>query len=211
MRRPDINTVEAPVFRFELGSGFVLFFALIWFFDERGFLAALVPTILVHELGHILFMLFFGAYPTRLKTALSGFEIDYSGNLSALQEMLTALAGPAFGLLFSVLCARLGSLWGSDYLLMCAGLGFIINAFNLLPAEPLDGGRVLGYALRALLGEEKARPMLRASETLTSAVLSALGLCFIAKGLGPALFIAGVWLFILQRKKPCNKPRYGIK
>lgn len=211
MRRSRINTTEAPVFRFELGGGFVLFFALLWFFDERGFLAALVPSIFAHELGHILFMMFFGAYPTRLKTALSGFEIDYSGNLSALQEMLTALAGPAFGLLFSVLCARLGRLWNSDYLLMCAGLGFVINAFNFLPAEPLDGGRVLGYALRILLGEEKARIVLRASGLLTSGLLAASGLYFLASGLGPALFIAVGWLFILQRKKPCNKPRYGIK
>jgi len=211
MRRSGIKTADAPVFRFELGSGFILLFALLWFFDENGLLAALVPVIFVHELGHILFMLFFGAYPTRLRASLPGFEIDYSGNLSAFQEMLTALAGPAFGLLFSALCARLGRLWGSDYLLLFSGLGFVVNVFNLLPAEPLDGGRVLGYALLKLLGEKTARAVLSVSGLMTSAFLTVCGLYAIARGLGPALFAAGVWLFILQRKKPCKEPRYGIK
>ncbi len=204
MKQSKVNTNEAPYFRIELGSGFILFLALVWFFDESGFLAALLPAVLVHELGHIMFLLFFGARPTRLKAAISGFRIDYSGCLSETQEMLAALAGPAFGLLFSFLSARLGRFWNSEYLLMCAGLGFILNFFNFLPAMPLDGGRVLGFALRAVFGGEKARLILRTAGFVTASLLLASGLYFIASGLGPALFLAGLWLFILQNKKSCK-------
>lgn len=204
MRRAKLNTLGAPVFRIELGSGFILLFTLVWFFDESGFLAALFPAILVHELGHIVFLHFFGARPTKLGAALSGLTIDYSGVMTDVQEMLVALAGPAFGLAFSFLCAWFGRLWDSEYLLMCAGLGFIINAFNFLPAPPLDGGRVLGFFLRALFGEERAWSVLRIAGLVTASLLAASGLYLISRGLGPALLLAGLWLFLLQQKKSCK-------
>ncbi|MFB0919948.1 MAG: hypothetical protein QMB62_03560 [Oscillospiraceae bacterium] len=204
MRQSKVNTIGAPVFRMEFGSGFILLFALIWFFDESGFLAALVPAMLIHELGHIVFLLFFGARPIKLKAALSGLKIDYSGVMTDTQEMLTAFAGPAFGLFFSFLCARFGRLWSSDYLLMCAGLGFIINSFNFLPVKPLDGGRVLSFFLRSLFGEERAYCILRISGLMVSSLLLVSGLYLISMGDGPALFIAGLWLFILQLEKSCK-------
>ncbi len=204
MRRSKVNTIGSPVFRVELGSGFILLLALIWFFDDSGFLAALAPAILIHELGHIVFLLFFGARPTRLKAALAGLKIDYSGVLTDTQEMLAALAGPAFGLFFSFLCASFGRLWSNEYLLMCAGLGFIINTFNFLPVLPLDGGRVLSFFLRTCFEENLARRILRIVGTLTSSLLLVSGLYLISIRLGPVLLLAGLWLFILQRKKYCK-------
>jgi len=167
-------------------------------------LSALFPVVLVHELGNILIMLLFGAHPTRLKATLSGFEIDYLGIISDKQEMITALAGPTLGLLFSLLCANFGQVWGSDYLLMCAGLGFVIYFFNFLPEKPLDGGRVLSFALCVLLGEYKSRPILRFVDLLTTILLLVSGLYFIAKDLGFALFFAGIWLMILQQNISCK-------
>ncbi len=204
MRAKRVNTIELPSFRIKLGSGFILIFALIYFFDGSGFLSALFPAVLIHELGHIFLMLLFGVRPTQLKATLSGFEISYSGAISEKQEMLTALAGPAFGLIFSLICARLGQLRQNDYLLLCAGLGFVINTFNLLPALPLDGGRVLLFAFRALFGEGKAQRLIRCVGLLAALLLVVCGLYFIAKGFGFALFFAGVWLFTLQQNKSCK-------
>ena len=204
MRASKVNTIDLPNFHIKLGSGFLLFFALIFFFDDSGLLSALFPAVLMHELGHIFLMLFFGAHPTQLKATLSGFEIGYSGILSETQELLTALAGPVLGLLFSLMCARLGRLWDSDYLLLCAGMGFIINFFNLLPAMPLDGGRVLSFALCVLFGEGKAQKLVGTVGKTTAVLLLVSGLYFIARGFGYALFLAGSWLLILQQKKSCK-------
>jgi len=204
MSTSKVNTAKAPTFHVKIGSGFVLLFALIYFFDDSGFLAALFPAVLVHELGHVLFMLFFGAYPRRLKATLSGFEIDYLGSLNDTKELIIALSGPFFGLLFALLCAKLGQLWSSDYMLMCAGIGFVMSYFNFLPALPLDGGRVLGFMLRALFGEDKARKFMRFVGLLTASLLLLSGLYCVAKGFGFALFLAGIWLFILQQNKSCK-------
>lgn len=211
MKSSKLSSTLKPTFRFELGAGFALFCALVYFFGEGSFLGALLAAVAVHELGHMLLMLFFGAYPTHLKTALSGLQIDYSGNISPLQEMLTALGGPALGLLFSVVCASLGRHWGSDFLILTAGLGFILNAFNFLPAEPLDGGRILDYVLRALFSEEAAQRVLPLTGYLTSALLAGVGIFSFSKGLGPAPLLAGLWLFILQQNKSCKWTRSGIQ
>ena len=204
MRTSNIKLSKSPVFRIKLGSGFLLLFALIFFFDDDGFLAALLPAVLMHEMGHVLVMLFFGARPLRLNATLSGLEIDYSGSISEKQELATALGGPIVGLLFSFLCSRLGRGWGSDYLMMCAGLGFVLNAFNLLPALPLDGGRALGIVLRFLLSEDKASSLLRAISLYTALTVTAFGLYLTARGFGFALFLAGIWLFISQTNKSCK-------
>jgi len=207
MKKTSVKPPTAiPPFRIELGSGFLLLFALIYFFDESGLLASLLPVVLVHEAGHVLAMLFFGAYPTRLKATLSGFTIDYSGDTNEQQEMLVALAGPAFGFVFSVFFARLGQALGSEYLLMCAGLGFVLNVFNLLPALSLDGGRILIYFLRVAFGEEKAPRILWIVGLAAVFLLLGFGLYYIADKRSFSLFVAGIWLFVLQRNSLVNKP-----
>ena len=191
----------APVIHLELGAGFVLLCALVYSFCDGESLAALITAIGIHELGHLLLMLFFGLRPVRFRSAASGLSLDYAGTLSPLQELLTTLAGPALGLLFAAVCAVLGRLWDKEFLLLCAGLGLVLNAFNLLPAEPLDGGRALGLVLCAALGTERAQGVLRLAGLVVCLLLAAAGLIAISRGLSPAPLTAALCLFILQRKK----------
>ncbi|MGI5984875.1 MAG: site-2 protease family protein [Oscillospiraceae bacterium] len=202
LKQPDTRT--APQFRVNFSSGFILLFAFIYFFDQSGFLSALLPAVLVHELGHVSAMRMFGAYPTKLNATLSGFALDYSGDLNERQEILTAIAGPAFGFVFSILCAKTGTLRNNEYLLMCAGLGFILNTFNLLPAKALDGGRILYFALMSAISAKFAQIAIHISGLLISGLLIAAGLYCIAKNYGFSLFLAGIWLFILQQNKSCK-------
>ncbi len=201
-----ILSPKKPSFNLKLGSGFILLFALIYFFDGSGLFSALVPAILVHECGHMLALLLCGAYPLRLNATLSGFALDYAGDLSQTQELLSALAGPVTGLVFAFACAKLGAMLESDYLLMCAGLGLILNLFNLLPVKPLDGGRIANFALIRLFGANIARKLIRAIGLVTTALLIACGFYCILRGLGPALFAAGIWLLVLQLRKSCKYP-----
>ena len=198
------NTSSTNKLRIELESGFLLLFAFLYFLDDCGIIVALIPAVIFHEMGHVLTMLFFGARPTCLTAALSGFSIDYSGDLSETQELLTALSGPIFGLSIAVLFAKMGNLFESDYLLMNAGIGFVINAFNLLPAKPLDGGRVIYFILGKILGAKSAKIVSVIISYVFSLIVLLAGLHYILIGRGFALFFAGIWLIILQQNKTCK-------
>lgn len=189
-----------PRFRLELGGGFLLLLALVWFFDDGGLLPPLAAAVAAHELGHIAALSAFGARPTRLRASLSGFALDYAGTLSGAQLALTALAGPAAGAGFAALCALLGARTGGSFWLTCAGIGIVLTVFNLLPAVPLDGAICANFALSLLIGTESAQKFLRVSTAVTIALLAVLGIFCLCAGDGPALFLAGVWLFVLSRE-----------
>jgi stage IV sporulation protein FB len=210
MKKTAAFSPAGSALRVELGAGFVLFCALVYFFGGAGFLAGLLAAVTMHEAGHILLMLFFGSRPVRINAGATGLSIDYSGSLTALQETLTALSGPALGLLFAVLCAGLGRRLENETLTLCAGLGFVLNAFNLLPAPPLDGGRALGLILAGALGGKAGRRISAAAGFGVSVLILLAGLAAFARGLGPAPFAAGLWLLILQREACQQTPR-GIQ
>ena len=192
-------TRARPRFRLEVGSGFLLLLALIWFFDDGGFLPPLAAAICAHELGHIAALYAFGTRPTRLRASLSGFALDYAGELSDMQLALTALAGPAAGAGFAALCTLLGARTGGSFWLSCAGIGIVLTVFNLLPAAPLDGGICANFAFNRLLGAHYAQVLMRILTGAIIALLFVSGTLCLNEGDGPALFFAGVWLFALSR------------
>ncbi len=195
-------------YQIRISTGFILLAALLFFFDDCGLIAACMPAIAVHELGHVLAMRSFGVSPIRLTADTSGLSLDYAGSLDSTSEFFVALSGPALGLMFALACSKLGRALNSEYLLLCSGLGTVINLFNLLPSVPLDGGRALRCLLYRIRCGEAAVTVLGYA---TAAALISFGLCLIARGLGFAPFIAGVWLLILQRKNTCKQTEGSVK
>lgn len=143
----------------------LLLWTLAWFMDGDGLFAALLPAVLVHELGHFLFLRLGGLRLRSLRLGLFGLEMDYFGCLSGLRGFLAILAGPAFGLAWALLATPLAG----DYWRLSSGLSLCLSFVNLLPVLPLDGGRLLLY----IMGE-KGRGLSR---------VFALALCVLSLGL----------------------------
>lgn len=133
----------------------MLFISLI-VFVSLGFLrwsateiAVLVVVLFVHEIGHYVAMLGFGYRDVRMffiplfGAAVSGSAADAPG----YQRTLVALSGPVPGIFIGVFLALVFAVSGHPGVGFAAKMFLALNAFNLLPLLPLDGGRVLNETL----------------------------------------------------------------
>jgi Zn-dependent protease len=109
------------------------------------FALGFVLLLLVHELGH-----YFEARRQGLDVSAPMF-IPFLGAaillkenpLNAWREALIAIAGPIVGSIGAAVVWFVGEQQNSELLIALGFFGFFINLFNLLPAVPLDGGRIV--------------------------------------------------------------------
>ena len=157
------------------------FVATITFFlllDRTGVGIYAVAACLLHEMGHIAALALLRARPRALRFTAFGIELQKPpAQLRTSGELFFAAAGPAVNLL----CAALGFyLWPQrPFFWQCH---LTVALFNLLPVDPLDGGRILSYILGALAGPNCAERVLKAT-TFTFSI---------------AAILAGLW--ILRRQ-----------
>ncbi len=117
-------------------------------------------------------------------------------------ELLMAVAGPAASVLIAIVFwgihwLDVGQTWPSPVhglLIYLSTINIILAIFNMLPAFPLDGGRVL----RAILWSWKDN--LRWATKISSRIGSGFGVALIAIGVVSFIsgnFINGVWLALI--------------
>ena len=186
-----------PGLRLELSPGFALCAALVYVLDRQGLFTLALFAALVHEAGHFLVLCLFCARPTLLRLELTGAVLGFpAGSLSYGQEAAAAAAGPLAGALLCAVAAALGAM-------ALAGVSAVLTAFNLLPALPLDGGRVLRCLLLARLERERAERLLRVATTVTALALLASGLALtVALRCGWSLIVLGG--SILLKRVDCS-------
>jgi len=118
-------------------------YALLWGWK---FAVGFVLLIFVHEMGHAVMLRHRGikaGLPVFLPF-LGAFISMKSQPASVYEEAESALAGPVAGTAGAFVVWWAGNALDSPMLISLAFTGFLLNLFNLLPALPLDGGRVAG-------------------------------------------------------------------
>lgn len=165
-----------------------------------GTLAAILlfACVLVHEVSHS-----YVAKKNGLK--INNITLYLFGGVSAMEEvprnpsveLVMALAGPltsiGLGILFGALWfGAPGLLWGSDIIGPLVYLQFYLNIalgiFNILPAFPMDGGRVLRSLLAMRMPYIAATRIAVAAGKLFAYALGILGLF---------MGLSGIWLIII--------------
>jgi Zn-dependent protease len=111
----------------------------------------LVPVLLLHELGHYAAMRAFGHDDARIffLPFLGAITTSDKTNAVPWQRAIILLAGPLPGILLGALLMTADArLW-----LLLGSLLISINGINLLPIEPLDGGRFVATLLPSATGK----------------------------------------------------------
>jgi Zn-dependent protease len=170
---------------------------------------AVFSCVVLHELGHALTARRYGI-ETRDITL---YPIGGVARLERLpqrplEEFWIAVAGPAVNVVISVLVAAflwIASGWNASYVAQnltdtVFGHLLIINMmlalFNMLPAFPMDGGRVLRALLATHLGQFRAT-------TIAVQIGVAMAVLFVIAGIfsSPTLTLVGVFVFFAGQQE----------
>ncbi|WP_029555834.1 site-2 protease family protein [Xanthobacter sp. 91] len=199
---------------------FLLFLVWIWaaYYRSGGsqaawegvlFVAMLFFCVLLHELGHVVAARRYG-----VKTPdITLWPFGGIANLERIpekpsQELVVAIAGPAVNVVIAVVLLAVlsftlagGDLKAEDLakiedprtsmLVKLAGANIFLVLFNLIPAFPMDGGRVLRALLAMKMGFARATAL---AASIGQGLAIGLGLLGIFTN--PMLMIIGVFVFL---------------
>ncbi len=159
---------------------------------------ALLVAVTLHELGHAVVALRQGARVKGITLMVLGgvTEIEHEDARPG-QELAMAFAGPAvnlvlFGLAWAVARAPGLPLDAYVFLQMFGVLNLFLAGFNLIPAFPLDGGRMLRAALRWRMGRAAAT---QRAATIARVLAIAGGLLGLMHGM-PMLSLVALLVFM---------------
>jgi Zn-dependent protease len=184
-------------FPIRVNVSFLLFLGvvLLWMGGLAGVAVVLMTaaSVLVHELGHAL-------VARRLGVPVAGIELHFFGGAAQMtdlprtpgDEIAIAAAGPAVSFALAGLGHVLGLITGSQVLALFALVNLVLAVFNLLPAFPSDGGRIL----RALLARRRGLvPATDLAVKVSRVVCAALAVGGLAMGSFQLVIVAGVlWM-----------------
>lgn len=192
---------------FRLNIFFLLLFLLYYYFGI--ILQALIvfSAVLVHEIGHIMVALGYGIKVREIELLPFGGVAKLEGNieLDPLIEIYVAVAGPitsGFLVLLGLVMEKTG-IGNQQWLPFFIRCNLMLLAFNLVPAFPLDGGRVFRAITSFRFGLKKATDnAVRLSQAI-SIVLAVAGIysIFLTHGKDINLLIIAIFLLYCALKE----------
>jgi len=171
----------AALGKIRLSPWLIALLAAGWLLEE-GFPTQLVVSLLcvvLHEGGHVLCARLCGCEVERMELTPFGGVARIAGmeQLSATGRMGIALAGPAVNLMLALFCGSGAYLLPEGTQLFAEGLqsNTALMLFNLLPAYPMDGGRVLCALLEGKSGPVRAQRVTAGLGAVLGLVLAGMG------------------------------------
>jgi Zn-dependent protease/predicted transcriptional regulator len=165
--------------------------------------AGLMMSIVFHETAHSLVARHYGLPIRSITLFIFGGVAEMTAEPNRPRdELLMAAAGPAASLLLAAICYVLligvaawdGPVTVAGVLWYLGLINFILAVFNLVPAFPLDGGRIFRAALWSWRGDLVSATRIAAGAgNLFGALLIVLGLIGVLQG----DFVGGMWRFLI--------------
>ena len=173
--------------------------------ENTGFVIALFGCVLAHEFGHALTARRFGIRtPDITLLPIGGMARLEKLPENPRQEIIVALAGPAVNIaIWAILVVLAGADTGLDQLAQIDGTGpgvvsrlaainLILALFNLIPAFPMDGGRVFRALLALRMDRARATRIAAGAGQVVALLFGFAGL----SGGNPVLVLIAVFVFV---------------
>lgn len=163
----------------------------------------IITSILIHELGHAAVARMLGVNVMEVELLPFGGQAkieDFTG-LDPEKEIYVAAAGPVISLSLAAF------LWMavpecSSMMTLFIRLNLFLGIFNLLPALPLDGGRILRSILSKILGYRHAtRSMAAIGQVLAVGLVAGGGYLTYHEYSGANVIVIGILLFWAARRE----------
>ena len=159
-----VNLLKKTI-KFKKNSKFgvnpAFFLILLWLIFNSGVMIFLsyLFAILLHELGHYFMAKTLGYRLSKFSLSPYGVSLSYYGEeLEERDDIFIALSGPITNIVCTLLCLALWWIFPVSYTLLSSfvEVSLVIALFNLLPAYPLDGGRVFVSICAKFMERKKA-------------------------------------------------------
>jgi stage IV sporulation protein FB len=178
---------------------------LLFFSWEPAARAAVITSVLAHELAHLAAAKICGERVESARLTAFGISLGFSPPKSYGEEAFVAAAGPVASFALAFLGRARGGAFGGEVFVFSLFLGLL----NLIPLASFDGSRITSALLSLLFGESAAR---KVTDALSYAFLFlAWGVSiyiFFYSGVNFALLLFCAYIFVFTViKKDCNSRR----
>ena len=160
------------------------------FYQPEGLAVTCLLASLMHEVGHLLAMLWWRVPPKECVLGLFGMRIRLGAHLTEYgRNIVVALAGPVVNAIAAAMLWQ----WGVQQMAM---VHLLLAGLNLLPVAVLDGGEVLRNFLCLCGCHSSTDRVVEMVSLLVLLPISLLGLHLLLQG-NPTLLIVAVYLVVM--------------
>ena len=175
---------------------FFVFWVIFALIGDTEFILYIFIAAAFHEAAHICAFTSYGAELDSIQLLPFGISatVKNAAVLSCKKEIICAAAGPITNLvLTAVTMLPKDIISGADTLAYCSFALFLIN---IMPSLPLDGGRILWFALLTFLPYKKAKKISDCTNIITTAALLTIGVVFAVQSGNISVLMIGGYLVI---------------
>lgn len=187
----------------------VLFIAVFLsiYSDRADFVFFLVLVLLIHEFGHFSMMKRFKYENVRMLfiPLMGAFVQGSKDRYSQKESLLVVVFGPFPGIILGSIGLYMSGIYQMDWLLLLSFIFIFVNAINLLPIDPLDGGQIL--KLIVIRQRDLYLMIFALISSLTLIVVGFLMKDWLVAGFG---FLMGVRVRAMQKNYQLRKELYDL-